>query len=78
MKLKAVEKKSRQCLSTPVNKFETAVSKRSNSKHPSRIPIRQLSPIFHQKETKVTDEIQNLKEKEMSAAASEVNLRYEL
>ena len=78
MELKAVEKKCGQCLYTPVNKSAIAISKKGNSKIPSRIPIRKLSPASLQKETKVADKIQNLKEKEMSATASEVNLRYEL
>ena len=78
MKLKAVEKKSGQCLSTPVNKSDIAASKKSNSKSPTRIPMRKLFPASLQKETKLTDKIQNLKNKEMSATASKVNLRYEL
>ena len=78
MKLRVVEKKCGQCLYTPVSKSPIAMSKKGNSKLPSRIPIRRLSPASLQKETKVTDKIQNLKEKEMSVTASERHLRYEL
>ena len=78
MKHEVVKKKSGRCLLTPVNKCKIAVSKSSNSKYPSRIPIRQLSSSTLQKETKMAVKIQNLKEKEMSTTVSEVNLRYEL
>ena len=78
MKLRVVENKCDQCLYTPVSKSTIAMSKKGNSKLPSRIPIRQLSPASPQKETKVTDKIQNLEEKEIGQEVSEVDLRYGL